>query len=36
MIYFVYDKTTGNLITTVSYVDDLKHFIPNLVDIVIY
>lgn len=36
MTYFVYNKATGSLITTIAYVEDLKYFDPELVEVVIY
>jgi hypothetical protein len=36
MIYFVYNKADGSLITTIAYVEDLKYFNPELVSIVTY
>jgi len=36
MIYFVYNKATGSLITTVAYIEDLKQFNPELVSVVTY
>jgi len=36
MIYFVYNKATGSLITTIAYAEDLKYFDPELVSVVTY
>jgi len=36
MIYFVYNKKTGYLITTTVNVEDLNKFVPELVNVVRY
>jgi hypothetical protein len=36
MVYFVYNKITGELITTTPYTEYLNYFSPALVNVVIY